>query len=279
MGKYILKRVLYAIPVFFLVTIIVFSLINLIPGDPVKLIYGMHASAEKIETARAKLNLDKPVIVRYGMWMKDVFKGNLGKSLRSDKEVLPIIIKKLGLTFILTIAAMFVSITISIILGVIAASRRNTTTDFSIMAFAVLGISIPVFWTGLLVVMLFAVYWGILPSMGYESFTENPVEAFRYLILPALVLGFALAGYTTRMTRSQMIDVLNQDYIRTARAKGVMEKTVIFKHALKNALIPVVTAIGLQFGFLMGGAVLIEEIFAWPGIGKLLVAAIYKLSE
>ena len=274
MRRYILRRVLYVIPVLFFVTIIVFSLINLIPGDPIKLIYSIQGTAEKIELARARLNLDKPLIVRYGLWIKDLSRGDLGESLRSSEKVLPIVMRKLGPTLILTISSLFISIILSIILGVIAAARRNTMTDFGVMGLAIFGISIPVFWMGLLVVLLFSVYWKILPSMGYKSFLETPVEAFRHLTLPALTLGFALAGYTTRMTRSQMIDVLNQDYIRTARAKGVKESLVIYKHALKNALIPVVTAVGLQVGFLMGGAVLIEEIFNWPGIGKLLVQSI-----
>jgi len=276
MGRYILRRVLYTIPVLFIITLIVFSLIHLIPGDPVKLIYSIEGTEERIEKAREKLNLDKPVIVQYGIWMRNLSQGQMGESLRSGEEVAPIIFKKLGTTAILTFSALLISITLSIILGVIAASRRNTTIDFGVMTLAVFGISIPVFWTGILVVLLFAVRLGLLPAIGYESFLENPAEAFRHLTLPALTLGFALAGYTTRMTRSQMIDVLNQDYIRTARAKGVKEGFVIYKHALKNALIPVVTAIGLQLGFLMGGAVLVEQIFAWPGIGQLLIHAIFN---
>jgi peptide/nickel transport system permease protein len=276
MLKYLLRRVLYIIPVIFFVTIIVFSFIHLIPGDPVKMIYGVRATEEKVAIVRAQLNLDKPIMVQYFLWLKDILRGDFGKSLRSNEPVFPMIVAKLGPTLSLTVTALVFSVSISIILGVIAAAKRNTFSDFTVMGIAVFGISIPVFWMGIMVIMLFSLFLKLFPSMGYVRLFDNPVSFLKHMILPAGTLGFALAGYTTRMTRSQMIDVLNQDYIRTARAKGVVERLVIYKHALKNALIPIVTAIGLQFGFLMGGQILIEEIFAWPGIGRLAIKAIFN---
>jgi peptide/nickel transport system permease protein len=276
MLRYLIRRLLYIIPVLFFVTIIVFSFIHLIPGDPVRMIYGVRATEEKVAIVRAQLNLDKPIVVQYFLWLKDLSRGNFGKSLRSNEPVFPMIVAKLGPTLALTVTSLVFSVSISIIIGVIAAAKRNTIYDFSVMGIAVFGISIPVFWMGIMVILFFSMYLGWFPSMGYAKFFENPLSFIRHIILPAATLGFALAGYSTRMTRSQMIDVLNQDYIRTARAKGVAERLVVYKHALKNAMIPIVTAIGLQFGFLMGGQILIEEIFAWPGIGRLVVKAIFN---
>ena len=172
MGMYILKRILFIIPVIFIVTIIIFSLIHAVPGDPIKIVYGYHLSEEDIEIARAKLNLDKPVIVQYGIWLKNLFKGNLGESLRSGEEVGPIIIRRLGVTAILAFASLLISVIISIVLGVIAAIRRNTLVDFSVMIIALFGISVPIFWMGLMVILLFSIYWGVLPSIGYKSFLE-----------------------------------------------------------------------------------------------------------
>ena len=276
MLRYIIRRILYAIPVLFIITVIVFSLIHLIPGDPVRMIFGVRATQEKVAVVKAELNLDKPIYIQYYIWIKGVLKGDFGDSLRSNEPVLPTILPKLVNTFILTMTSLIFSIIVSIIFGVIAASRRNTMTDFTVMGVAIFGISIPIFWSGIISILFFSSFLHILPSMGYVSFIKDPIAGIRHLILPAGVLGFALTSYTTRMTRSQMIDVLNQDYVITARAKGLGERLVIYKHALKNALIPIVTAIGLEFGYLMGGQVLIEQIFAWPGIGKLVVNAIFN---
>lgn len=274
MLKYIIKRLIYTIPTIFLITIIVFSIIHLIPGDPIKLIYGVRATEENIAVARAQLNLDKPVAVQYYLWIKKLLHGDLGESLRSGESISKLIFNSLGPTLLLTITALIFSVIISIFLGSIAAYKRNTIFDFATMSFAILGISLPVFWTGIMFILFFSLFLRVLPSMGYVSFLENPIGALKYLILPVGTLAFSLAGYSTRMTRSQMIEVLSQDYIRTARAKGLLERIVLYRHALKNALIPIITVIGLQFGYLMGGQVLIEEIFAWPGIGRLVLEAI-----
>lgn len=274
MIRYIFKRIIYSIPVLLLVTIIVFSLIHIIPGDPVLAMLGIQATTSMIANLRAQLNLDKPIVVQYYLWLKDVFRGDLGESIRSKQPVLKLVLNSLSPTVLLALTSLLFSVFFSIIAGAIAASKRNTIFDFGAMFIAVLGISIPAFWLGIMVILILSVNLNIFPAMGYVSFLKNPIDALMHLILPAATLGFGLVGYTTRMTRSQMLEVLNQDFIRTARAKGLLEVVVIYKHALRNALIPIVTAVGIQLGFLLGGAILIEQIFAWPGIGRLAVLAI-----
>ena len=274
MINYILRRLLYTIPTIFIVTVLVFSLIHLIPGNPVEILYGIAGAPEQIEIVKHQLNLDKPIVVQYYMWIKGIMKGDFGYSLKSGEEIWPIIKKKFIITFTLIITSLLISVFISILLGVLAASKRNTFSDFSIMIFAVVAISIPGFWVALMAMYVFSLKLGVLPSIGYVSFVENFKEALRHLIMPASVLALSRIGYTTRMTRSQMVDVLYQDYIRTARAKGVSETVVLYKHAFKNASIPVITAIGLQLGFLMSGSVIIEKIFLFPGIGLYLVNSI-----
>ena len=276
MLRYIFKRILYIIPTLFIVTILVFLFIHLIPGDPVSVLYGVVGSQIEIEVVKSQLNLDKPIVTQYYIWVKSIMKGDFGYSLRSGQELWPIIKERFKNTFILIIISLSISAITSIFLGVVAAYKRNTLYDIAVMSFAILGISIPVFLAGLLAIYFFAVYLNILPSTGYVDFTQDPIGALKYLILPTLSLAFALIGYTTRMTRSQMIDALNKDYIRTARSKGVVERVVLVKHALKNASIPIVTAIGLQLGFLMGGSVVIEKIYGWPGIGRFLVNSIFN---
>ena len=272
---YIIKRILYMLLTLFLVSIIIFSIIHIIPGDPIRLVYGViHGTQEMIDAKREILHLNDPIIVQYYYWFKDIIRGNFGESLRSGEKVFPLIITRFSRTIILSFVSMAIAIFLALILGVLAAYKRNTFYDFFIMGFSVLGISIPVFWSGLLAILFFSIYLGVLPSIGYVSFLVDPLDSIKHLILPAGILGFSITGYTTRITRSQMIDVLNQDYVRTARAKGVAERAVVYKHALKNALIPIVTVIGIQFGFLMGGQVLVEVIFGWPGIGTLIVKAI-----
>ncbi len=276
MASYIIKRILYAIPVLILVTVIVFSLIHLIPGDPIRIMLGINAKPEQVDALKKELNLDKPVVVQYFLWLKNVATGNFGFSIRSKEPVFKLIMQRLPNTLVLAISALVFSVFFSIILGVIAAYKRNTPLDYGAMIIAVLGVSIPSFWMGIMLILVFAMTFRVLPSMGAVSFLKDPVQSIKHLILPALSLGVVLMGYLTRVTRSQMLDVLNQDYIRTARSKGLKENSVIFIHALKNAMIPVVTVIGIQFAFLMGGDVLIEQIFAWPGIGRLALSSIFN---
>ena len=276
MIRYIIIRLLLAIPVLLVVTILVFSLIHLAPGDPVQLLMGIYGDPVHVEMLREKLNLDKPIIIQYFLWMKNLLKGDLGLSIRSRTPVLEMILERYPKTFILAGLGLSISIVLSIISGVIAAYKRNTAVDFSVMTFAIIGISIPQFWMAIMLILVFSLFLGILPSMGYVPFLQNPIASIKHLILPAFALGIAQASITARMTRSEMLEILGQDYIKTARAKGLRERSVLFKHALKNALIPIVTILGIQFAFLMGGTVVIEEIFVYPGLGKLAVDSIFN---
>ena len=269
-------RVLYIIPVMLLVSIIAFSILHLIPGDPVMIMLGVRAQPDTVEALRGQLHLDEPIIVQYFIWLKGVLQGDLGISIRNKIPVLELVIQRLPVTLSLAIISLSISVVVSIGIGILAAVRRNTFWDFGAMTFAVLGVSIPQFWMGIMVILLFSLVLRWLPAVGYVSFIQDPLESIRHLILPSLALGFSLAGYITRMTRSQMLEVLGEDYIRTARAKGLREAVVTYKHAFKNAMIPIVTVIGLNFAYLLGGTVLIEHIFALPGIGRLVLQSIYN---
>jgi len=276
MLKYLLKRILYIIPVMIMVSIIAFSLLHMIPGDPIMIMLGVRAQPETVEALREQLYLDEPIIVQYFLWLKGVLQGDLGESIRNKIPVLELVVQRLPVTLSLAIISLSISVVVSIGMGILAAVKRNTPWDFGAMTFAVLGVSIPQFWMGIMVILLFSLVLGWLPSVGYVSFIKEPIESIRHLILPSMALGFSLAGYITRMTRSQMLEVLGEDYIRTARAKGLREAVITYKHALKNAMIPIVTVIGLNFAYLLGGTVLIEHIFALPGIGRLVLQSIYN---
>ena len=265
-----------AIPVIILVSIVTFSLIHIAPGDPVQILLGIYGDPGLVLVLQKQLNLDKPVVVQYFLWVKNLLKGDLGVSFRSKTPVLDMLLERYPRTLLLSLLGLSLSVIFSIIGGVIAASRRNSTIDISIMSFAIIGISIPEFWMAILLILFFGLFLKWLPVMGFVPFLQNPVESIRHLILPALALGIAQASITARMTRSEVLEILGQDYIKTARAKGMKERGVIFKHALKNALIPIVTVIGVQFAFLMGGTVVIEQIFVYPGLGQLAITAIFN---
>jgi peptide/nickel transport system permease protein len=271
MLTYVLRRIVLMVFILLGVSVITFSMMHLVPGNPAEMIalarYGEHLTPETIALVRVELGLDQPVFVQYFNWLTDALQGNLGYSFRTNRPVLDEILTTLPATIQLAIAGMLVALVIAIPVGVISATRRYTPLDNISMLGALLGVSMPNFWLGLLLIMFFSVHLGWLPVFG-----RGGIE---HLILPAITLGTGMAAITTRLIRSSMLEVLNQDYIRTARAKGLKEKVVIYKHALKNALIPVVTIVGLQFAFLLEGAVVVEVIFAWPGIGRLLVDSIF----
>lgn len=271
MLKYILKRIFYMICVLLGVTILTFSLLHLVPGDPAEMIaierYGEEVTADVIEHVRIELGLDKPLHIQYLRWLGNVLQGDLGYSSRTDRPVFDEIKMRFPATLELAIAGMFVSLIISIPIGIISAIKQYSAIDNASMFIALIGVSMPNFWLGLLLILFFSVHLGALPVFG-----RGGIE---HLILPAITLGTGMAAITTRLIRSSMLEVLTQDYIRTARAKGLSEKIVIGKHALKNALIPVITIIGLQFAALLDGVVIIEVIFAWPGIGRLLVDSVF----
>lgn len=266
MHKYVLRRLLLLIPVIIGVTFIVYTIMFLTPGDPAQIIMGENAPKEQVEQLREKMGLDDPFIVQYARFLKNAVKGDFGRSYSTKKPVFDEVFSRFPATLKLTIAGMIVAVAIGIPVGIISATKQYSAVDSISMILALLGVSMPNFWLGLMLILLFSVRWGVLPSAGDVGFTS--------LILPAITLGTGVAAIITRMTRSSMLEVIRQDFIRTARAKGVYEKKVINKHALKNALIPVVTVVGLQFGYLLGGAVLTETVFSWPGVGRLMVDAI-----
>jgi peptide/nickel transport system permease protein len=277
MGRYILKRLAQLLPVLVLVSVMVFSLLHLIPGDVVDVIMGEGHDDPVVEAVlRKELGLDQPLPVQYLLWMSRVVQGDLGQSLITHKPVTGMILKRLPATILLALASGFVAIIISIPAGIIAAYRQNSIADFIAMGISLGGISIPNFWLGIMLILFFSQFMGWLPSMGYTPLLKNPMDALAHLIMPAVTLGTAMAASLTRFTRSEMLEELRQDYVRTARAKGLKERIVLLKHVLKNSLIPTVTIIGLQIAGLLDGAVITETVFAWPGIGRLAVQAVLE---
>jgi peptide/nickel transport system permease protein len=264
-------------PVLFLVSVIVFSLVHLIPGDVVDVLMGEGHDDPLVEAAlRKDLGLDKPIVIQYFYWLGNVLQGDLGKSVITHKPVTQMIATRFPATALLALAAGFVAILISIPAGIIAAYRQNTFADYMAMGISLGGISIPNFWLGIMLILFFAQFLGWLPSMGYTPIFKNPMEALAHLIMPAITLGTAMAASLTRFTRSEMLEELRQDYVRTARAKGLKERVVLLRHVLKNSLIPTITIIGMQIAGLLDGAVITETVFAWPGIGRLAVRAVLE---
>ena len=263
---YIMRRLLLTVPVVVGVSILIFLIIRLIPGDPAIAIAGVHASNEYIEQIRKDLYLDRSLAVQYAIFVRNLARGDLGYSTMTRRPVVVELRERFPRTVELTLLAMLIASVLGISAGIISATRRYSIFDNISMLVALFGVAAPVFWLALMLQLLFAVHLGWLPATGRGT--------FRHLILPAITLGLASAGLIARITRSSMLEVLRQDFITTARAKGLTEKVVVYKHAFKNALIPVVTIMGLQFGILLGGAVLTETVFAWPGVGRLLVDSI-----
>jgi peptide/nickel transport system permease protein len=268
MQNYIIRRLLLTLPVILGVSTLVFLFIHLIPGDPVQVMLGESARPADIEKLRQGLGLDRPIAEQYLHFLKGLLKGNLGTSIHTGESILPAILERYPATLELMLSAMSVALLLSIPLGVIAASKQYSLLDNGSMFCALLGISIPNFWLAPLLILLFAVNLHWLPVSGRGG--------WRHLVLPAVTLGVHLAAILTRMTRSSVLEILHEDYITTARSKGLRETVVIFKHALRNALIPVITIVGLQCGALLSGALITETIFAWPGLGRLTVTAIQK---
>jgi glutathione transport system permease protein len=260
------RRLTHLIPVLVGVSVIVFLMIHLIPGDPAVLIAGIDATEQDVAVVRQSLGLDQPLVVQYGEFLGRVAVGDFGKSFRTGRPVIEEIGFRYWNTMILGLSAVLFGTLLGIATGILTAVNRNGWFDSIVLAVSLLGISIPSFFLGLSLMLLFSVYLGWLPLTGMES--------WKHLILPTLTLGIPNAAIISRITRSSLVEVLNQDYIRTARAKGVKESIVVGRHAVRNALIPVITVVGLQMGYLLGGAVVTETVFAWPGIGRLIVQSI-----
>ena len=264
------------IPVLFVLTVVVFSFVQLLPGDVIDTLIG-DEEAEDPELRALLLKeygLDQPIYVQYGIWIGKALQGDFGKSLITRRPVSTELFESIPATIYLGLVGISLSILIAVPLGSIAAVRRNTPTDYTAQVISLIGISIPEFWFAIMCVMLFSLYWGILPSSGYVSPFEDLGQSLYYLTLPALAVGFRQAAYTTRLTRSSMLDEMNKEYVDTARSLGFSESKVIYKYTLRNALIPTITISGLQLANLLGGTVVLETIFAWPGIGQAIYLAI-----
>ena len=266
MIRYVLTRLAYMIPVVWLVVSVVFLLIHVVPGDPIQQMLGENAAAADIEATRHAYGLDQPLGKQYVNYWKGVLRGDLGQSIRFNKNVGALILDRYPATLKLTLGALVVALLLAIPAGVRSARRRNKWDDRALSFVSLLGLSFPNFALGPILILFFAIYLGWLPVSGSGD--------WRHLVLPAITMGGALAAILTRMVRTAMLEELGQDYIRTARAKGLPERTVVYKHALRNAMIPVLTVVGLQFGALLAGAIVTETIFAWPGIGRLTISAI-----
>jgi len=263
-----------ALPVIFGISIIAFFLIRLVPGDTITALLGANYNEEQALILRAKYGLDQPLPVQYLIWLKNVLAGDFGISFFTKEPVVKIIMQRLPVTLELMLISLLYSVFVAIPLGTIAAVKRNSATDYSASVFGLLGVSIPNFWLGILLIAFFSLHLRWLPSGGFVSFGVDPVENLRHMIMPSIALGTAVGAVIMRMTRSSMLEVLGQEYIKMADAKGVTNRRLIFHHALKNSFVPIVTVLGIQMGYLLGGSVVIEKIFALPGIGQLSLQAI-----
>ncbi|QKF49190.1 ABC transporter permease [Pseudomonas graminis] len=276
MLTFILRRLLSAIPTLILVSLFVFTLQKLLPGDPVQAMAGEERDPAVMEYLREKYRLNDPLPLQYVHWVGNVLQGDFGTSLRTEQPVTVLLASKLPVTIELAVLALIIALVIGIPTGVISGVRKGTSVDYAANVFALSGISIPHFWLGILLIMIFAVKLQWLPASGFVPLGEDVGQNLKTLILPAFVLGAGLSGVLMRHTRSAMLEVLRADYVRTARAKGLFPRTVILKHALRNALMPIVTLTTLLFGELLGGAVLTEQVFSIPGFGKMIVDAVFN---
>ncbi|MCA9860583.1 MAG: ABC transporter permease [Thermomicrobiales bacterium] len=279
MARFALSRILQAIPTMFIVSMLVFGLIRMAPGDPAAMQMGREAAKPenlpRLEALREEMGLTKPIPVQYLYWIQDLAQGDFGDSLKNKRPTIDLFLQKLPATLELILGATLFALLLSVPLGILAAVRRGSMVDRVSMGFVSAGLAVPGFWLGLTLILLFSVRLKWLPASGYVPFSEDPIENLKRLILPSITLGTYLAATLMRFLRSDMIQVLGADYIRTARAKGLREKSVIMRHAMKNALVPVLTIAGLEIGALLGGAVIIEQLFGWSGVGWLTVQAIF----
>lgn len=276
MTRYVAQKLLSLVAVQFGITLIVFFLIRLVPGDVVDVLYGQYMSSQRVDEIRALFGLDRPVLVQYADWLGNLLHGDFGRSLVSGRSIATDLAMRFPVTLELALLAMAWSVPAGITLGVTAARRPYGKVDGLVTTISLLGLATPNFWLATLLVLVFAVYLGWLPAVGYVAFTTDPLGNLRALVLPALAMGTTMAAAVMRMTRSTMLDVLSQDYVRTARAKGLRDRAVLARHALKNALIPVLTLIGTEAGKLLGGSLVVEQIFAIPGLGQYAVNSIFS---
>ena len=280
MATYILGRLVQAVPVIIAVTVIVFLMLHLAPGDPVSVILGARTVAftqDDVDQLRHDLKLDRPLPIQYVAWLADALRGDLGTSFYLRREVRPLLFERFGATAVLALGALVFAVPVGVGAGLLASLFRGTIWDRLISAVVVAGVAVPVFALGLFLIVIFGVQLGWLPVSGMRSFDGgDPIDRLKHLIMPAVSLGVAPAAILARLTRSSMLDVLNEDYVRTARAKGLREAAVVWRHAFRNVLVPVVTVMGLQAGFLLGGAILVEVVFSWPGLGLMIINGVLQ---
>jgi peptide/nickel transport system permease protein len=276
MLKLVGRRLLAMIPLLFFVSLVVFSFVHVLPGDPAVLFLGEEADADTLARFRTRLGFDRPLTVQYGEWLGRAVRGDLGRSLRTNQPVTEAILQRLPVTLELLVAALLISLAIAVPMGIVSAIKRNSGVDLLTTLFALVGFSLPNFWLGIILIYVFALVLRWLPPSGFVPLLASVPDNLRSLILPAVTLGTALAALVTRQLRSGMLEVLRQDYVRTAQAKGLSGRQVVGKHALKNALISVVTVVGLQIGGLLGNTIITETLFALPGIGRLMIDAIFS---
>lgn len=280
MGRYLARRLLEVIPVLFIISLVVFIAMQLAPGDPAVMRMGRAAAKPEnqaaLERLRREMGLDKPIIVQYLIWAKDAVRGDFGDSNRSGRPVTEMIGGRLPASLELIVVSFLISLVFSIPLGILAALKQKSFLDYSIMTFSVAGVAIPGFWLGLTLILVFSVKLGWLPAAGYTPFFQGPAESIKRVIMPAVTLSVYLIATFTRFLRAGMVEVLNEDYVRTARAKGLSERVVISRHALRNAFIPLLTVMGIEVGGLLGGVVIVEHVFGWSGIGWLTLQGVYN---
>ncbi len=270
----ILRRVLTLAPVLLAISFVAFLLLALIPGDPAMMMLGADASRDALEALRERLGLNRPLLERFVWWLGNAVRGDLGDSLYQNRPVIELITARLPVTLMICALASLISIVVGLSAGIISAVKRNSWIDHVVRVVSLIGLSMPDFWLGLLLILLFSITWQVFPLTGYVSIGQDFFGGLKFLVLPSLALGLTLGGFLTRLTRSSLLEVLSADYVRTAKSKGLRQSRVVLRHALGTALLPLVTIVGLNFGRLLGGAVVIESVFSLPGIGRLIVLGI-----
>ena len=274
MWGWILRRLVALVAVLAAISVVTFALLAMIPGDPATVMLGAEATRQSIVELHQALGLDRPLPVRFAIWLGDVLKGNLGYSIFAHRPVSTMITERLSTTLTLCLLALLIGVVVGVASGVMGAVRQDSAADQLIRVFQLFGLSVPDFWLAILLLLIFSVEFRLVPLVGYKTITESFWTAIRFLALPALALGIVQAANLARMTRAYMLEVLRNDYVRTARAKGLAGRTVTYHHALRNALLPVITVLGIQVGALLSGAVVVETVFGLPGVGQLVVSAI-----
>lgn len=274
LARMIGKRIVQSIIVIFIVTLLVFLLMQLVPGDPIVNFLGSNATEDQIAYYTQLFGYDKPVLVQYGKWITGLFKGEMGRSVALQKDITEVIFQRLGVTLSIVFPAFLLAVILGIVLGIVAAKNRGTVIDSIISFFANIGMSMPMFWFGMILIMIFALKLGVLPTSGFSSMKDGFGAYASHLVLPMIVLAMGPLAQFTRQTRSSMLEVIRQDYVTTASAKGLGQKAITFRHQLRNALIPIITVMGVTLGGMIGGTVLVESIFVIPGLGNLMITSI-----